>query len=155
MMKAVPFETLKDAEGSVSLGWAGYSVVYAAVDGGLSAALGVRFANQLQTLISTETNVRYFADLSQMARYDLLARSAFVRMVLANRRQFDSFTFLTWSEGMSRAAHTFAQALGGNVTMCTDGADFERRLLGEAPLARQRLNPAAWQRFESTTRTSR
>jgi hypothetical protein len=155
MMKAVPFETLKDAEGSVSLGWAGYSVAYAVVVGGFSAALGVRFANQLETLVSTETNVHYFADLSQMVRYDLLARSAFVRMVLANRRRFDSFTLLTWSEGMSRAAQTFAEALGGTVTLCTEVEEFERRLLVEAPLARQRLNPAVWQRFESTSRPAR
>jgi hypothetical protein len=155
MLNTVPFELLEDDEGSVSIGWAGERVVYAMVEGGLSAEIGARFASHVQLLVSGATGVHYFADAAFMTRYDLLARSAFVRMALANRGCFESFTFLTWPEGVSPAARAFADALGGNVTLSTTLADFERRLLRAAPLARQRLNPANWERFESALRTQR
>lgn len=151
MQKSVPFELLDDEDGSVAVGWAGDSVIYAMVEGGLSAPLGARYAEHVSSLVQGLAGVQYFADLALMTSYDLLARSAFVRMALANRRCFESFTFLTWQEGVSPAARAFAEALGDNVTMCTVLGDFERRLLRAAPLARQRLNPQSWERFESAT----
>lgn len=151
MQKSVPFELLDDEEGSIAVGWAGDSVIYAMVEGGLSASLGARYAEHVGSLVRGLTGIYYFADLALMSRYDLLARSAFVRMALANRRCFESFTFLTWPEGVSPAARAFSDALGGDVTMCTQLGDFERRLLRAAPLARQRLSPASWERFESAT----
>ena len=155
MFKAVPFELLDDEEGAITVGWAGDSVVYAMIEGGLSAGLGSRFADYVQSLVRGVQGIHYFSDAALMSRYDLLARSAFVRMALAQRRSFDSFTFLTWPDGISSAARAFADAIGPNVTLCTTLAEFERRLLREAPLARQRLNPATWERFESTFRTQR
>jgi hypothetical protein len=151
MHKSVPFELLDDAEGSIAVGWAGESVIYAMVEGGLGASLGSRYAEHVSLLVRGLSGVHYFSDAALMSRYDLLARSAFVRMALANRRCFESFTFLTWPEGVSPAARAFADALGGNVTLCTALGDFERRLLRAAPLARQRLTPASWERFESAT----
>ncbi len=151
MLKSVPFELLDDDDGSIAVGWAGDSVIYAMVEGGLSAPLGSRYAEHVSSLVRGLTGIHYFADLALMTRYDLLARSAFVRMALANRRCFESFTFLTWTEGVSPAARAFSDALGENVTMCTLLGDFERRLLRAAPLARQRLSPANWERFESAT----
>jgi hypothetical protein len=155
MLKSVPFELLDDEEGSVAVGWAGDSVIYAMVEGGLSASLGVRFADHVASLVRGLTGVHYFADAALMNRYDLLARSAFVRMALANRRCFASFTLLTWPDGVSPAARAFADALGHDVVMCSLLSDFERRLLRAAPLARQRLSPASWERFESAFRTQR
>lgn len=155
MLKSVPFELLDDEEGSIAVGWAGESVIYAMVEGGLSATLGAQFADHVASLVRGMTGVHYFADAALMNRYDLLARSAFVRMALANRRCFESFTLLTWPDGGSPAARAFADALGHNVVMCTLLADFERRLLRAAPLARQRLSPASWERFESAFRTPR
>ena len=155
MLKSAPFELLDDEEGSVAVGWAGDGVIYAMVEGGLTAELGAKYAEHVQSLVRGRTRVHYFADFALMTRYDLLARSAFVRMALANRRCFASFTFLTWPEGVSSAARALSEALGQNVVMCTLLADFERRLLREAPLARQRLSPASWERFETATRTPR
>ncbi|HEV8548038.1 MAG TPA: hypothetical protein VGQ57_03400 [Polyangiaceae bacterium] len=155
MFKAVPFELIDDEEGSVTVGWAGDTSLYALVEGGLSAKLGGRLAHRVQELVQGLSGVHYFGDSALMSRYDLLARSSFVRMALANRRAFASFTFLIWPDGVSSAAQAFADALGDNVALCTTLAEFERRLLREAPLARQRLNPASWERFESTFRTAR
>ena len=154
MLNSAPFEVLEDDEGSVAVGWAGDSVIYAMVDGGLTAKLGARYAEHVQELVRGKTGIQYFADGALMTRYDLLARSAFVRMALANRRSFDAFTFLTWPDGVSPAAKAFAGALGDNVTMCAVLADFEGRLLRAAPLARQRINPANWERFESAFKAS-
>jgi hypothetical protein len=154
MLNSAPFEVIQEDAGSVAVGWASESVIYAMVDGALSATLGTRYAEHVQGMVRGRKGVHYFADAALMTAYDLLARSAFVRMALANRRCFDAFTFLTWPDGVSPAAKAFATALGENVTMCSLLADFEGRLLRAAPLARQRINPASWERFESAFRTS-
>lgn len=155
MMKPLPFEILRDAEGSATLGWAGDSVVYAVVERSFSAELGVRFAGALQALVAGLTGVHYFCDAGAVTRYDLLARSAFVRVALANRRRFASFTLLTFPAADNPAAQSLVTALGENVTLCRDSEDFERRLLAMAPLARYRIDPGNAQRFESAERPTR
>jgi hypothetical protein len=155
MMKPLPFETLDDTEGSARLGWAGDAVLYAFVTGGLSAALGARLASQVQTLVGGFSGVHYFCDAANMTRYDLLARSAFVRMALANRRRFASFTLLTWPAAVSPAMNAFTEALGDNVTLFSESSDFERRLLELAPFARHRIEPVNAERFESAARPLR
>jgi hypothetical protein len=155
MMKPLPFETLRDAEGSVTLGWAGDSVIYASMAGGLSADLGTRFARELSSLVAGFSGIHYFADGAQLTRYDLLARSAFVRVALANRRSFASFTLRVWPQAVSPGARALTEALGDNVTLCHDAPDFERRLLELAPLARYRIEPANAPRFESAERPTR
>jgi hypothetical protein len=155
MMKPLPFATLRDNEGAVTLGWAGDTVIYSLVKGGLSAELGARFANEIQILITGLTGIHYFSDAAALTRYDLLARSAFVRMALANRKRFESFTILTWPSEVTPAVQSFTAALGDNVTLCQHAADFERRLHESAPLARYRINPANGERFESAERDTR
>jgi hypothetical protein len=154
-MKPLPFETMHDAEGSVTLGWAGDSVIYAFMDGGLSADLGGRFARELQTMVANFSGVHYFADASNLTRYDLLARSAFVRVALANRRRFASFTLFVWPQVVSPGARALTAALGENVTLCHEASDFEQRLHELAPLARYRIDPAHNERFESVERSTR
>lgn len=155
MMKPLPFATLHDTEGSATLGWAGDSVIFAVMDGGLSAALGARFASEIQSLMGGFNDVHYFCDFANLTRYDLLARSAFVRMALANRRRFASFTLLSWSVEISPAASAVSAALGENVTIFHEAAEFERRLHELAPLARYRIDPLSAERFESTLRQTR
>jgi len=155
MMKPLTFERMRDDEGSAFVGWAGDSVVFARVDGGLSADLGARFAAHVEKLVVGVSGVHYFADASRMTRYDLLARSAFVRVALANRRRFESFTFLIWPDEVSPAARAFASAIGGTVELCQELGDFEQRLLRHAPLARYRIDPNAPERPDVTARFSR
>jgi hypothetical protein len=155
MMKPLTFESMRDDEGSAVLGWAGDSVLYARVEGGFSADLGARFAAKVSTLILGLSGVHYFADSSRLTRYDLLARSAFVRIALANRRRFDSFTFLIWPAAVSPAARAFAAAIGDNVELCQDISEFEHRLLRHAPLARHRIEPAEPERMGSPQRFTR
>jgi hypothetical protein len=155
MMKPLSFETLHDVEGSVTLGWAGDSVLYAVAEGGLSSELGTRLAKAVQTLVARFTDIHYFCDASSLTRYDLLARSAFVRMALANRRRFASFTVLTWPAAVSPGADALTGALGESCLVVREPADFERRLLEFAPLARYRIDPANAERFESAARPAR
>lgn len=154
-MKPLPFETLRDADGLAIVGWAGASVIHSRIEGAMSAELGARFAAHVQRLVGNGAGVHYFADVSGLTRYDLLARSAFVRMALANRRRFQSFTFLAWAGGISSTARAFAEALGENTEIVLDSEDFERRLLRVAPLARHRLDPASRQGLGSAPRASR
>jgi hypothetical protein len=155
MMKPLTFERMRDHEGSIFVGWAGDSVVYMRAEGGLSAELGARFAAHLEKLVVGVSGVHYFADSSRMTRYDLLARSAFVRVALANRRRFESFTFLIWPDEVSPAAQAFASALGGEVVLCQELGAFEQRLLRHAPLARHRIEPNPPGRALATARSGR
>jgi hypothetical protein len=155
MYKPLPFETLRDATGQVTVGWAGDSVIHSKVEGGMSAALGKRFAEHLHRLIEHSLKIHYFSDVSMLTEYDLLARSAFVRMALAHRRRFASFTFLMWPAGVSDAARAFASALGADTELCVDAEEFARKLTRLAPLAKHRLDPASWERAEPHVRLPR
>jgi hypothetical protein len=139
-------EFLTDDNGSVAFGWVGPGVFYARFTGDLSAKLGSAYVTRLKSMLSTVQTVRYFADASALQSYDLLARSAFVRFVLANRRVFASMITLTWSAGIDAAARKYADTLGGFVDILTDAHDFDTRLLQAAPLARRKLDPKTWVR---------
>jgi hypothetical protein len=69
-----------------------------------------------------------------LTRYDLLARSAFVRVVLSSRRKFVSMTVLTWAEGISRVMRSLIETLGEPIEVLTDYHAFETRLLRDVPL---------------------
>jgi len=155
MFKLLPFETLRDSHGFVTTGWAGDAVVHVRVEGGMSAELGARHAAFMQKLVASATGVHYFADVSALTHYDLLARSAFVRMALANRRCFASFTFLAWAAGVGQMARSFAAAIGDNVELCVEASEFERRLMRVAPLARHRIDPAHGRRRDAAQRSPR
>jgi hypothetical protein len=130
---------LNDSEGSVAIGWVGEGVLYSRCEGGLSAKLGGNYANHLESLIRQIPRLEYFVDGSALVQYDLLARSAFVRVVLAHRRKFETISILTWREGISTAASRFTDALGGDVQLIAEKAEFSRRLMDSAPRAHQLL----------------
>src|SRR5262245_16114689 len=96
---ATSLEIIRDSEGSVAFGWVSEGVVYARIAGGLSAAVGMELAARLQACVERVDSLAYFADASEMTHYDLLARSGFVRVVLASRRKFAQLAILTWSQG--------------------------------------------------------
>jgi hypothetical protein len=134
-------EIIEDDSGSVTIGWVGDAVLYCRYTGALTAELGARHAQRLQALIGAVESVRYFADASRLQQYDLLARSAFVRLVLANRRKFKSIVLLTWSAGISPVTEGVSQAMGGGTEILTDASAFEAKLLAAAPLAKLKLDP--------------
>jgi hypothetical protein len=127
---------LSDDHGTASLDWLADGVLYARIEGSLSAGLGAAFARTLQGQLQTAPSVHYFGDSSRLDQYDLLARSAFMRVVLADRKKFESFTLLTWAEGVSSVAQAFADLMGSSAAVLTHRDDFDRRLLRLAPSAR-------------------
>ncbi len=130
----------EDGEGAVTVGWVGPSVLYARYRGSLSAEVGNALANTLRSLVAQQPSVQYFADASKLESYDLVARSAFVRVVLAERRRFKQITMLTWQAGITSSATAFVEAIGEPIELLTDAELFEARLCRAAPNARGELS---------------
>jgi hypothetical protein len=141
---AVEFEILCDSVGTIVFGWAAPSVLYTRLEGGLSAQMGQTYASRLGTLVAQNQLLSFFCDCGRLQHYDLLARSAFVRLVLSNRRKFTSLTMLTWAEGVSTALQALVETLGDPIEVLTDRDAFECRLLKVAPLARRKLEQEIW-----------
>ncbi|HMJ55677.1 MAG TPA: hypothetical protein VK540_26560 [Polyangiaceae bacterium] len=139
-----PLELVADEEGSITLGWVDAGVFYARFIGVLSAGLAERHTARLEAALERAPSLHYFADARALSSYDLGARSAFRRTVLAHRSQFKSLVLLTWSQGITPVARAFASALGEPVDVLADDLAFEGRLLDAAPLARGKLDPNGW-----------
>jgi hypothetical protein len=137
MLDTDPLEMLADAVGSVTFGWADLGVFYARFSRCLSARTGEAFAARLRNTARSGVRFKYFADARALESYDLIARSAFVRVVSEHRRLFEQINLLAWSGGDVSPA--FMQALGEPVYVTKDPIEFEARLLGAAPRARASL----------------
>lgn len=142
-MSTLISKQVSDDHGTASLDWVAEGVLFGRMEGSLSAGLGAAFARTLQTQLQGATSVHYFGDSSRLELYDLLARSAFMRVILADRKKIQSFTLLTWAEGVSGVAQGFAELLGPSATVLTDRSEFDRRLLRLAPGARVVLDAAS------------
>ncbi len=136
MPHAAPFELITDAEGSATFGWADEGVYYARFSRVLSARVGEAFAANLR-LAAKLRPLKYFADAQALETYDLLARSAFVRVVSEQRRKFEEVNILWWPG--SELSPAFISALGEPLFVTRDPSEFEARLLTAAPGARAKL----------------
>jgi hypothetical protein len=146
-MFAMPtLETISDRAGRVVVGWVDHEVLYARFEGGMSADLGTSFASHVALLVAKASGVRYFADASRLTHYDLLARSAFIRMALRCRDRFASFTILTWPTGVGPQEEAVISTLGGAVSFLTDTRSFDVLLSRAAPLAKERIGGKAQSR---------
>ena len=139
-----PLELIADDEGSITMGWVDAGVVYARFIGVLSSGLSERHTERLETALDRTSSLHYFADARALCSYDLGARSAFLRTVLAHRSQFTSVVLLTWAQGITPVTRAFASAIGDPIDVLANEADFEGRLLEVAPLARTKLDPNGW-----------
>jgi hypothetical protein len=137
MSYSAPLEMLADAAGSVTFGWADEGVYYARFSRCLSAKLGQAFAARLRVAVEGAGVVKYFADARSLESYDLLARSAFVRVVTEHRRKFAELCLLAWDGGEINPA--FVNALGQPLSITKDPIAFEARLSTTAPRARIKL----------------
>jgi len=136
MSYSAPLEMLADASGSVTFGWADEGVYYARFSRCLSAKLGEAFVARLGAAVE-ESTLKYFADGRALESYDLLARSAFVRVVTQHRGKFAELHLLSWAGGEINPA--FVSALGEPLAIAKDAIEFEARLLASAPRARIKL----------------
>jgi hypothetical protein len=136
-------ETLGDHEGVVHVGWIARGVLYARLERGMSADLGARYATRVERFIAEATDVRYFVDAHALTYFDVLARSSFGRVLLAQRARFSSVTFLAWPIGVGPVGRLMASAVGDLVEILTDGREFDVRLHAAAPFATQFLGKKA------------
>jgi hypothetical protein len=134
-------ETLTAPEGSITVGWVGEGVLYARFQGDLYSSLGVAYAARLEQLLGDAKQVRSFVDASALKTYDLLARSAIVRVLLAHRSRFVSISLLNWDDASRQSAATPLTGLGDLLDVSRDPVEFHGRLLRAAPFASHRLNP--------------
>jgi hypothetical protein len=137
MSYSAPLEMLADAAGSVTFGWADEGVYYARFSRCLSAKLGEAFAARLRAAAQLPGTIKYFADGRALESYDLLARSAFVRVVTEYRRKFEQLNMLAWAGSDINPA--LASALGEPLLVTKDAVEFEARLMRTAPRARAKL----------------
>lgn len=142
-MALLPLQVLTDSHGSVTLGFIRDGVLYARLAGALSAELGTAHARCFESLVSGIPRLRYYADASRVTSYDLLARSALVRVLLAHRRRFTSVVVLTWAEGTSSVTRTLAETFGENMHVSTERAEFDSMLRHVAPEANGMLHQRA------------
>jgi hypothetical protein len=146
LSQLAPLELLTDADGSVAFGWVGDGTYYARFSRCLSARLGEAFAARLRAAAQSCACLKYFGDARALESYDLLARSAFLRVAVEHRRKFESLTILSWAG--TDLSPAFVTTLGDNVLVTKDPIDFEARLMAIAPRARALLGakPDARQR---------
>jgi hypothetical protein len=128
---------LEDWSGSVEYGLPAPQVVYARFSGALSAGLGLSFVHELERLARSQPCLAYFSDARALTAYDLIARTRFQRLLMAERSRFSSVLMLTWASGIGPAARAFAAALGEGAEVLADVGEFERRLALAAPDWRQ------------------
>jgi hypothetical protein len=136
MSYSAPLELLTDASGSVTFGWMEEGVYYARFSHCLSARLGEAFASRLRAAVRSAP-LKYYGDGRALESYDLLARSAFVRVVSEHRRRFENITLLSWAGG--EISDALLKALGQPTVVAKDAIDFEASLFGSAPRARYKL----------------
>lgn len=136
-MYSAPLELLTDASGSVTFGWADEGIYYARFTRSLSARVADALANRLCAALPTTGTIECFADGRALESYDLLARSAFLRVMTEHRRKFELISVLAWAGADVNSA--FLGTLGDAVTVTRDAIEFETRLLTLAPRARAKL----------------
>ncbi len=141
MSYSAPLELLTDATGSVTFGWMEQGVYYARFSHSLSARLGEAFASRLRAAVQSSAAIEFYGDSRLLESYDLLARSAFVRVVSEYRRRFAGITLLSWDGGA--VSDVLVRALGQPTTVAKDAIDFETRLFTTAPQARYKLGAKA------------
>lgn len=137
-----PLERIGVGEGAIRAGWVGPGVFYARFEGAISADVGERYAALLTALVCDVRSLGYFVDSSALVSYDLLARSAILRAIMAHRSKFSSIVALTWAGGAGPIGRSFGAALG-NVEYVTTREAFDARLLAAAPFARQQIAVAS------------
>ena len=137
-------KVMSDKDGSVAFGWAAHAVLYTRFYGGFTAPMGYAFARPLSVLVAQVQSLCFFCDASELKHYDLLARSAFARVILSNRLRITSLVMLASSESRSPNIRALVATLGEPIELMTNTEAFEIRLLRKAPLASPKLNPRNW-----------
>jgi len=148
------FESLRDCEGSVMLGWIAKRVYYVRLVDGVSADIGMEHIRRLERALKSVPTLFYFTDVSSLRRYDMLARSAFLGLILRHRQKFSSLVALVPSGSASAATAALAATLGNAMMLVKDAKEFDQRLVAAAPLAKLLLDPSTTPQLVAALRGS-
>jgi hypothetical protein len=134
---------VRDAEGAITFGAVETNVYYSHFSGKLSVRLGAAHLKDLQQSLELGGAVSYFADSSELTSYDLLARSALVRLLLSQRRRFAEVVILSSGGRVSPTGQVLAATVGEPVRMLDDRNEFDRRLTTASPRALEVIRGAS------------
>jgi hypothetical protein len=126
-------EIAEDTWGAVAYGFIVPRVLYTRFVGQLSAELGARYVERLNTLVAQLPSLAYFADASALSSYDGTARKGFLRFALDHRRKLASIVMLTWSGGLTPSSRAFAATMGEPICLLDDPSEFDRLLANLVP----------------------
>jgi hypothetical protein len=132
---------LFDSDGTITLGWIAESVLWARFSGHLSGSLSEQYVAELERRLVGARRIRFFVDASALSSFDLLGRTAALRVLLTNRQRLASVCMLNWRGGTSPLGHSIASAMGGSMQAVTQRPIFEALLQQQAPLAGLRIQP--------------
>jgi len=134
-------EVIGGKDGSVAMAWLAPGVFYTRFQGGFTASMGHRYATRLNALIAPVRSLSLFCDMAGLRYYDLLARSSLARVVLSNRRRFNSITMLVPKEGMSSQIGVLVAALGEPLVVLSHRNKFDAQIARKAPQGMRKIDP--------------
>jgi hypothetical protein len=123
----IGLESLHGRRGFVSFGWVEPGLYYSRFVGDLSAELGVAHLAHLQAAIESVSGLRYFVDARALSEYDLLARSAFMQLVLSQRSKLSDLVVLAW-RGRVEQSRALLGSIGQPLVVASSRAEFHRLL---------------------------
>ena len=133
-------ELIGGKDGSVAMAWLAPGVFYTRFQGGFTASMGHTYATRLNVLIAPVRSLSLFCDMAGLKYYDLLARSSLARVVLSNRRRFNSITMLVPKEGMSSQIGVLVAALGEPLVVLSHRNKFEAQIARKAPQGMRKID---------------
>ena len=135
-------ETIAGKDGAVAMAWLAPGVFYTRFQGGFTASMGHTYATRLNTLIAPVRSLSLFCDMAGLKYYDLLARSSLARVVLSNRRRFNSITMLVpKEEGIASQIGVLVAALGEPLVVLLHRNKFEAQIASKAPQGMRKIDP--------------
>ncbi|MEY2936442.1 MAG: hypothetical protein RL033_7191, partial [Pseudomonadota bacterium] len=129
-------ECIETENGRVQIGWLSPGVLWAAIQGQLSVALGLAYAERLRQFVARGSRIAYFLDASRLSSFELTGRTTALKALVEHREQFSSVRMLNWSGGgPSPTARALLQPMMGLLHIDERREDFERALTAAAPSA--------------------
>lgn len=97
-------ERISDRYGAAIIGWLLPRVLYARFERTISADVGVRLARRFSSLIGDTAELRYFADSSGVAAYDVMALRVVMDAMLSKREQLTQIVVRPWAAALGARA---------------------------------------------------
>jgi hypothetical protein len=103
-------------------------------------SLAAAYVAELGQRLAGTRQIHYYIDASDLESFDLLGRSAALRVLLAHRQRFASVRVLAWNGEVSPLGRAVMAAMSSVMQVTTQRIAFETQLLRHAPTAWQRIH---------------